>query len=163
MKHTFKLIFLISLIISIFPASCSVGGGYWYYKTKSWVDSAKRIDGKVKELLEVESETNGIMYRPVVQYKYEGEIKTYTPNVYSYPKPYNEGDTVTILIDRKNPEKVRIDSVIDLYFGVIMLGIFTLPFVVIVLIAVSVSYVLMRFSREVKNGSQQELLDTTQD
>ncbi len=89
-----------------------------------------------------------IMYTPVIKYEYEGKIKKHTSNIRSYPKPYEKGDTVTILIDREDSTKVLIKSNSSLYLGSTVFMIFTLPFLIIAFLAVSISYALMRLSKD---------------
>ena len=131
MKKVFQILFLISFCIALIPASCGVAAGFWYMKNKDWKEHAVKVNGTVVELIE-ESDKSGLQWRPVVEYTYKGKTKKYTSTQSSSPKPYEEGETVTMLINPEDPKDSCIDAIGEVYIGPMVLGLMTLPFAIII-------------------------------
>ncbi len=128
MKKVFLILFLLSFCLALLPTSCAVGAGFWYMKNKNWKEKANKIDGTVIELVESKNSDGHAMWSPVVEYSYQGKTKKYRSNQSSSPQPYDEGDTVTLLMNPDDSKDVCMDSTISLYGGAIALGISSLPF-----------------------------------
>ena len=101
-------------------------------KSRNWKENAAKVKGTVVELVEVRDDKNGLQWQPVVEYTYQGQKKKYASKQSSSPKPYEEGETVTMLINPDDPKDVCIDALGELYAGPMVLGIMTIPFAIII-------------------------------
>src|SRR5687767_13322061 len=99
-----------------------VGGAYWGLRTKTFLASAERADGRVIELVARRGD-DGTTYAPKVRFTTkDGAQETFTSSSSSNPPSHREGDAVTVLYEPERPSNAKIDSFMDLWFGPLMVG-----------------------------------------
>lgn len=104
-----------------------------YTSTQQFLKVALKASGTVVEMREVyDSEDGDYTYRPIIDFTdRRGVAHTYTSATSSYPPAYEVGDKVELLYDPQKPDQVSINTWIDLYLGVLILGIIGGTFVLI--------------------------------
>ncbi len=95
-------------------------GGIIFYFQSEGVRASDRIVGKVKEMKYMDSGESA----PVIEYNWNGKMRTYTSHTYSSPPDYQVGETVPIFVRLENEDAdVIIDSFVDRYAVIVGLGI----------------------------------------
>lgn len=82
---------------------------YTYLQQRKIVRNSQRVIGKVVEM--------DVAYRvgaaPIIEYNWNGQIRTHQSAIHSYPSPYYINEEVSLLVNRGNPEQVIIDTFTD--------------------------------------------------
>lgn len=108
--------------------------GYGNYKsTTDFLSKALHSTGTVTELhSHYDSHDSEYTYAPIVNFvDRKGNARTFSSSTYSNPASYAVGDRVDVLYDPLKPDSASINSWIDLYIGVLVLGIIGGLFVLI--------------------------------
>ncbi len=108
--------------------------GYGNYRsTQQFLKIARPAIGKVVNMHDVyDSDSHSYTYAPVVQYTDNtGKERTFTSTTSSNPPDYAVGDSIHILYDPAHPENPSLAGWMDLYIGVLILGIIGGLFVII--------------------------------
>jgi hypothetical protein len=93
---------------------------------------AERVEGTVVDF-ETRRETSDgktkTMYAPIVEYTtLDGQTLSFTSASSSSSPSYDRGDKVGVLYSRVTPERARVDSFMDNWFGPMILGLFAVLF-----------------------------------
>ncbi len=87
-----------------------------------------KVEGTVIDFETERSTTDGktkTMYKPVVQYTTtEGQTLTFTTSSSSSSPSYDRGEKVKVLYSKITPERARLDSFMENWFGPLILGFF---------------------------------------
>lgn len=110
-----------SITLAFIGISLLIGAGFVYYIEQDAVDNGTRVLGTVIDLQE---DSDGGSYAPVISYTWQAEQRQFTGSVYSNPPSFEIGEQVAIFIDADNPDHIVIDSFTDRWLVVIILGIF---------------------------------------
>lgn len=103
-----------------------------YASTQQFLKVSVKAVGVVVEMKSEYDSDDDLMYRPVIRYKDRTGVEhTFTSSTSSNPPSYEVGDRVELLYDQQKPEQPRINTWIDLYIGVLVLGILGGLFVLI--------------------------------
>ncbi len=76
-----------------------------------------RIEGTV-----IRNQFNGGMARPVISYSWEGKDLTYVSNTYTNPPAFERGEPVELFVNPSDPTDVWINSFIDRYLAMVIVG-----------------------------------------
>lgn len=107
-----------------------LGASYLFYDEQSFATGSVKTIGEVIDYTRDEDASY-----PVVRYNWEGEEFTYYSSTGSNPPPYEIGEQVELLIDPLNPNKAMINSFLDRFLGITILGGLGVLFVGILYIA----------------------------
>ena len=100
--------------------------GYTVYSNYQFMESAISITGKVIEYdTHYSSDDDGgstLMYSPVFEYEYEGQTYTHNSNVSSSSPDYEIDEEVEIFIHADSPGAAMVNSFMERWFLVVLLG-----------------------------------------
>jgi len=108
--------------------------GTWGYVTYRFINTAHSTQGTVVNLIQSRSSsssstTNSYVYRPEVIFQtLTGEEITFQSSTGANPPAYRKGESVSILYEPQNPQNARINDILSLWLGPIILGIVGLIF-----------------------------------
>ncbi len=103
-----------------------------YTSTQQFLKVSVKAVGTVVEMKSVRDSDGDLTYKPVITYKDRTGLEhTFTSSTSSNPPSYRVGDKVELLYDPQKPEQPSINTWIDLYIGVLVLGILGGLFVLI--------------------------------
>ncbi len=95
-----------------------------YASTQQFLKVSVKAVGTVVEMKSVRDSDDDLTYKPVITYKDRTGLEhTFTSSTSSNPPSYSVGDKVELLYDPQKPEQPSINTWIDLYIGVLVLGI----------------------------------------
>jgi len=96
---------------------CLTVGFVWYQNTRSFVQTAEHAEGTVTELVERLGNEDDTTYSPVVEFTdCFGQQREYRSSISSSPPDFSVGDKVPILYDKNNPDSVKINHWLYLYW-----------------------------------------------
>lgn len=118
------------LIVMGVGIGCLVGCPIALVRTKRFLARARETHGTVVALEESRSTSgNGTAYYPVIHYQtHEGSQHEVTATVGGNPPDFQVGDSVAVLYDPENPETMRLDASLHIWFPSILLGVFGVIF-----------------------------------
>lgn len=97
------------------------GGVYWTYSMKRFIANSVSTTGTVLRYNEHEDD-DGTTYHPVVQFATDrGEEITFESSTGSSFRPYREGQEIKVRYDPAKPRHAEINTVMDLWFGPVLL------------------------------------------
>lgn len=106
-----------SIILIAVAVICFVVAGILYYRTKSFIDRAERVQGAVVDY-EVSSGSSSTMYYPVVEFvTKDGREIVWHSNTGSNSTGFKIGEKVRVLYDRDDPEEAKIVTFWQLWLG----------------------------------------------
>lgn len=76
-----------------------------------------RIEGTV-----IQNQIDGGTARPVVSYSWEGKDLTYVSNTSTNPPAFEPGERVDLFVNPNDPTDVSIDSFVERYLGMTIVG-----------------------------------------
>lgn len=115
-----KVLNMIKLILLPFGICLMAGALFWYLSISGFVAEAERAEGKVIELLR---RTDSSTYAPVVSFiTKNGESIEFVSSTGSNPPSYSVGETVPVLYAPASPQNARIDGILSLWAGPMILG-----------------------------------------
>ncbi|MEX1071945.1 MAG: DUF3592 domain-containing protein [Anaerolineales bacterium] len=110
------LIFLVVGLIMLAVALFVWLNGTWFRI------QADEVIGTVVEV-RLTAYSDGNAYCPVVRYRsHSGETLTHYSNICSSPAAYEQGQQVTMYVDRTDPERVQMDDFFGIWFLPLFLG-----------------------------------------
>jgi hypothetical protein len=117
-----KALTIIKYVFAALGSALLVGAFVWYQSTKSFVAEAQRTEGSVVELVPSGS-GNSVTYRPVVRFTAPtGEAIEFTTASSSNPPGYAVGEKVGVLYAPSNPRAARIEGLLSLWGGPLIVG-----------------------------------------
>ena len=125
---------LVAVILGVLTIGVGVVCGVVVVQTRSFLDESTVTSGQVIELVsrqscEVEDgeRTCSRVYAPRVRFSTaDGRRVVFESATASSPASYEEGDRVDVRYRTSDPDDARIDSVVDVWFGALLAGGFTL-------------------------------------
>lgn len=122
-----RLVGIIFTVVGFGLLSAAFVIGFQDYR---FAQTAMPVTGKV---LRIDSRLsdNTTMYMPVIGFSFAGREREYVSNVSSSSPVYSVGDNVELLINPRDPSEVVINSFLDRWFVVSLLGSMGLIFSVI--------------------------------
>jgi len=122
------------LILRIFCSVFLASGVYMlyssvseYFENSAFLEKSWRNEGRVIEMVEVESNTGSrrYVYLPKVEYvDRNGEKRIFTSESGSNPPEYDVGDVVEVIFPESQPEDARINSFFSFWFGPVIMAVF---------------------------------------
>jgi len=110
------LIFLVVGLIMLAFALFAWLNGTWFRI------QADEVMGTVVEV-RLTANSDGNAYSPVIQYRARtGETLTHYSNICSWPAAYEQGQQVTMYVDRADPEHVQMDDFFEIWFIPLLFG-----------------------------------------
>jgi len=125
-----KIVAIVKFIMLIVGVAMLAGAVYLYKDTHSFLAGAVHAQGTVLDLQRTESLSHdgnhtytSVSYYPMVQFSdASGRRIEFTSDSGSNPPAYSRGDTVDVLYHADAPEKARINSLMSLWFGTLIVG-----------------------------------------
>ena len=109
-------------IFAVLGLGMLTGAALMFHSTTNFVARTEAASGVVTDL-EYRRGSDGPTYYPVIRFRGPtGQDVFFKGRVGSNPARYARGETVTVLYDPETPEKARIDSFFQLWFGPLVLG-----------------------------------------
>ncbi len=100
------------LIFGLVGLGLLLGALFSFFNQKEFMESAVTVEGVVV------SEPS----QPLFEYEYEGQIHSFRSSVSSEPPSYYVGEKVVIFVNPEDPTDIMIDTFIDRYLFMIILG-----------------------------------------
>ncbi|MEX2233612.1 MAG: DUF3592 domain-containing protein [Cyclobacteriaceae bacterium] len=107
--------------------------GIIYYLQEQSISNSDRVSGEVTEMKTID--TGGSA--PVVSYEWSGKRRTYESNYYASPPDYQVGQTVSLYVNRDDPDDILIDTFVNRYALIVGL---LVPGAVLLLISIGFLY-----------------------
>ncbi len=95
---------------------------YFFTDTLQAQKNAFRVKGTVIELERSRGSKGGSVYTPVVEFQLNNQPVKIYGSVASSPPAFERGEVVEVIVNLKNPEESRIDSFMENWFVVLILG-----------------------------------------
>lgn len=100
--------------------------GWIYNRQQNFYQRAIPVQGTVISYDQYESSDDDggstTMYTPVFEYSYNGQTYTHTGEVSSSSQDYDIGEPAEIMVDPDNPSDMMVDSFMERWFVVLLLG-----------------------------------------
>ena len=116
----------------LFTLGCILTYGAYseFQKTRTMLSEGVRTTAVVKEFVVSRGDSNNL-YQPVLEYvDRKQHVRQYTSSIKSYPAPFEIGEKVAIVYDKKNMDKVKTISFWGLYRGSVILFMVASPLLV---------------------------------
>jgi hypothetical protein len=110
------------------------GAAMFYAGEQDLITRGQRIEGKVVELA---YRRRG--YAPVYEYELNGRVYKYHSNTSTSPPSVKVGDTVMLWVDPADPERILVDTFVERYLLILILGPLGLLFTLIGLVPLATS------------------------
>lgn len=113
---------LVGVVFTVVGIGALVGGIFWGMRTKAFIATAERAQGRVIELV-AKQDDDGTSYSPKVQFTAkDGATIEFTSSISSRPPSHQEGDVVGVLYQPDAPRNAKIDEFMELWFGPLIVG-----------------------------------------
>jgi ribosomal protein L7/L12 len=93
--------------------------GLIYYFQAQSIRNSDLVPGRVTEMRQLEEGPSA----PVIDYEWAGDKRSYASDTYSSPPEYQVGQSVTLYINREEPEDILINTFSDRYALLVGLGV----------------------------------------
>lgn len=156
----FKIVGIAFLLIGALFVSIAY---YFYFDTQRFQDRAISCEGVVVDFEKrIEASDGGAAtyYYPIITYKAEdGETKQFISEIQMFPQPYKKGQEIEILIDKENPDDVRVKFFLFDYLFSFVMGAFGMLEILVGVILLIVGLVKGRKENWVEQGGKMILTD----
>jgi hypothetical protein len=110
------------VVFAVSGLACPLIAAGFFVHTSLFVKNALRAPGTVVELTPVESDENGIEYKPVFSFQaIDKQTYTITSNTSTNPPEFSVGDTITVLYEKEDPAKATPDAFWQLWLVPVVL------------------------------------------
>lgn len=128
-----KILKIVSGVFSIVGIGMLLASFFVFSNTTSFIARAVEADGRVTDLERSRSSSgSGTTYRPVVEFTAAtGKRIEFVSSVGSSPPSHRVGEAVKVLYNPTNPQRARIKSFFQLWFGFLIVFVMGLVFAAI--------------------------------
>lgn len=120
-KPAVSPVLIVLLLFIIIGLGLIAGGWVWLKHTRQFITHSSMATGRLVDYV-VDNNDDGTFYKPVVRFTtVDGQEIEYHSSTGSTFKPQRIGTEVRIHYDPANPQHAAIDSVLDVWFGPIIL------------------------------------------
>ena len=121
----------IHLILLLIGLSLLLLGVISFISSRRLMADGHQIEATVIENIRSRDSDGSTMYTPAMEYRIDGETKTFTPNGSSNPPAYQIGEKVTLIYGPDKAGDIRIRSYWGVYLASTILLAFALPMLLI--------------------------------
>jgi hypothetical protein len=93
----------------------------YYYQTKSR-ENTVLVKGKVIDMTSYRDSKGSRMYSPIIEFQFNNQNYQITSEVASSPPAFEVGEEVELFVPPANPKQATIDSFMEKWFVVLILG-----------------------------------------
>lgn len=93
----------------------------YYNQTESRKHTVS-VKGKVVEMVSSRSSKGGTLYSPIVEFQFNAQSYRITSEVASSPPAFEVGEEVNLFVNPAKPDEAQIDSFVENWFVVALLG-----------------------------------------
>lgn len=93
--------------------------GFIFYFQSQSIHNSDLVTGKVTEMQYLDEGGSA----PVVEYEWKGKKRSYQSNSHSTPPDYQVGETVSLYVNREEPNEIVLDTFADRYALIVGLGV----------------------------------------
>lgn len=97
-------------------------GIYFYNDTNAYQKDTIRVKGKVIRLSASYAQKGGRLYTPIVEFEFNNQTFQVAGSVASSPSAFDVGEEVELFVKPAQPQEARIDSFMEQWFVVVILG-----------------------------------------
>jgi len=109
---------LIGLLLFLIGSGLLVGDFYMIKSTYGFLKSSEKTEGVVTKLISNRSSDGKIMYNPEISFSdVSGKVIIFQSSLSSTIPDYAVGEKVSVLYDKTNPQKAKINTFLQLWFG----------------------------------------------
>jgi hypothetical protein len=95
---------------------------YFFFNTVQIQRSAFKVKGTVVEMERSRGSKGGSVYTPVVEFQLNNQTVQIYGSVASSPPAFDKGEVVDVIVNLSNPQESRIDTFMENWFPVLVLG-----------------------------------------
>jgi hypothetical protein len=88
-----------------------------FYFNQKALNQYTKVEGVV-----IRNQYNGSMARPIIDYTWEGKPFTYAGNTYTNPPAFERGEKVELYVNPNDPEEVWINSFVERWLAMTIVG-----------------------------------------
>jgi hypothetical protein len=93
-----------------------------YYNQSESLKNTVKSKGKVIDMVGSRGSKGGTTYSPIVEFQFNGQSYRISSEVSSSPPAFEIGEEVELFVPPSNPNKARINSFMENWFVVLILG-----------------------------------------
>lgn len=158
-KNIFYFLSILFLLVGI---SFTVVSAFNFLNTLNLLSNSHKTLGKIVGINEERQSKGGYMYSPLIKYKSgTGDEYVYSSATKTGYSSYKIGQEVELIYDKNNPQNARINSILDIWFLTILMGVLGSVITITGVILLSTTLKKRRQTEYLKKNGQKILADFT--